>query len=113
LSSQDLRDAYAAATIVCQPSLVESFSLVLMEAWLAQTPVLVHGDCPVTVDHVRQSRGGLYYRSATEFRAVLDWLLERREVCEHMGASGRAYVLSHYGWPAVLRRFQACLHRWS
>ena len=34
--------AYAAATVVCQPSVNESFSIVLMEAWLAGTPVLVH-----------------------------------------------------------------------
>src|SRR5262249_50809979 len=39
--------AYAAATIVCQPSVNESFSIVLMEAWLAGTPVLVHARCAV------------------------------------------------------------------
>jgi alcohol dehydrogenase (cytochrome c) len=36
-------DAYAGANLLCQPSLHESFSIVLMEAWLAETPVLVDG----------------------------------------------------------------------
>ena len=45
---QDKYDAYAAATLLCQPSLNESFSLVIMESWLAGTPVLVNGRCPVT-----------------------------------------------------------------
>ncbi len=40
---QDKYDAYAAANVLCQPSVHESFSLVIMEAWLTETPVLVHG----------------------------------------------------------------------
>ena len=71
----DKRDAFAAATVVCQPSLWESFSIVLMEAWLAGKPVLVHGDCEVTRDHVQRSNGGLYYTTFDEFAGALDWLV--------------------------------------
>ena len=48
---QDKYDAYAAALALCQPSLLESFSIVMMEAWLSGTPALVHGRCAVTRDH--------------------------------------------------------------
>ena len=42
---QDKYDAYAAATFLCQPSLNESFSIVIMESWLCKSPVLVHAKC--------------------------------------------------------------------
>jgi glycosyltransferase involved in cell wall biosynthesis len=58
LEPEDKAAAYAAATVVCQPSWNESFSIVLMEAWLAGTPVLVHTRCPVTTHHVRAAEGG-------------------------------------------------------
>ena len=60
--------AYAAAAVVCQPSVDESFSIVLMEAWLAGTPVLVHARCPVTTHHVFQSGGGLAFDGFTSSR---------------------------------------------
>ena len=41
-AEEPLRDAYAAATLMCQPSVNESFSIVIMEAWLQGTPVF----CP-------------------------------------------------------------------
>jgi glycosyltransferase involved in cell wall biosynthesis len=48
LSEQDKLDAYAAALALCQPSCNESFSIVMMEAWVAGTPTLVHANCAVT-----------------------------------------------------------------
>ncbi len=36
--AQDKLDAYAAALALCQPSLLESFSIVMMEAWLGRRP---------------------------------------------------------------------------
>ncbi len=113
LSSGELHDACAAATALCQPSLVESFSIVLMEAWLAGTPVLVHGHCPVTRHHVLQSNGGLYYTSAEEFGATLDWLLDHRQQLAQMGEQGRAYVLREFHWPSVLDRFRGAVRVWT
>ena len=45
----------ANALALCQPSLNESFSLVIMESWLAGRPVLVSGACEVTRGHVRRA----------------------------------------------------------
>jgi glycosyltransferase involved in cell wall biosynthesis len=113
LSSDELHDACAAAMVLCQPSLVESFSIVLMEAWLAGTPVLVHGHCPVTRHHVLQSNGGLYYTSAEEFTATLDWFLTHRQQLAQMGEQGQDYVLREFSWPAVLDRFRAAARVWT
>lgn len=113
LGEQDLRDAYAAATLLCQPSLVESFSLVLMEAWLAGTPALVHGHCPVTRYHVVQSNGGLYFASAAEFAGALDWFLHHPHKRAQMGKLGRAYVEHRFNWPGTLQRLVLAINFWS
>jgi glycosyltransferase involved in cell wall biosynthesis len=103
---RDKADAMAAATILCQPSTNESFSLVIMESWLLGTPVLVHADCAVTVDHCRRSNGGLYFRDAAEFTACLDFLLNAPETARRMGQLGRQYAQANFGWDSVIRRFE-------
>jgi glycosyltransferase involved in cell wall biosynthesis len=104
-----LRDAYAAATLLCQPSVNESFSLVIMEAWLQDTPVLVHGDCAVTREHVEASGGGWAFRDYDEFRAVLDQAFGDRAARDERGHAGRAYVAREYNWDAVMGRLAEAL----
>ncbi|MCU0490807.1 MAG: glycosyltransferase family 4 protein [Chloroflexaceae bacterium] len=107
LDEQTKHDAYAAADLFVQPSLHESFSIVLMEAWLQGTPALVHGDCAVTADHARRSGGGLAFRSFGEFAAALDLLLPRPELRQELGARGQAYVLDTCRWDEVARKTAA------
>ena len=105
VEEQDKHDAYAAATIFCQPSAVESFSIVLMEAWLQGTPALVNAECEVTVDHCRKSGGGLYFANYLEFEACVEYLMARPALRRHMGQLGRAYVRRNYRWEDVAQRF--------
>ena len=58
LDEQGKMDACAGALALCQPSVNESFSRVIMESWLNEVPVLVHAGCAVTVGHCRRSGGG-------------------------------------------------------
>jgi glycosyltransferase involved in cell wall biosynthesis len=103
--------AYAAASVVCQPSINESFSIVLMEAWLAGTPVLVHARCPVTTHHVGRAAGGLAFEDFYEFAEALDLLLEDAERRRRLGRQGRAYVEAEYSWPAVTARLHDTVER--
>jgi glycosyltransferase involved in cell wall biosynthesis len=109
LSPDEKHDAYAAADIFCQPSLLESFSIVLMEAWLQGRPALVNGDCAVTSYHCRVSGGGLAPRGFAEFAASLDLLLAKPQLRERLGERGRRYVLTSCDWDRVARRFLAVL----
>jgi glycosyltransferase involved in cell wall biosynthesis len=103
--------AYAAATVVCQPSVNESFSIVLMEAWLAGTPVLVHRRCAVTTHHVLEAAGGLAFDGYYEFAESLTLLLDDAPLRARLAASGHRYVRAQYAWPVVARRLQATLDR--
>lgn len=103
---QDKYDAYAAASMLCQPSIHESFSLVIMEAWLAETPVLVNGRCAVTLEHCRRSNGGLYFTNYEEFAATTTFVLKQGEMALKMGQNGRSYVLANYQWPQIVERYE-------
>lgn len=108
---QDKRDAQAAAVASCVPSLNESFSLALMESWLAGRPALVHGGCAVTREHCVHSNGGLYFESYDEFAATLDYLFDHPDTAARMGEQGRRYVLANYRWPVVIERYRALFAR--
>lgn len=105
LSEQDKRRLVRHALCLCQPSLNESFSIVLMEAWLLGTPVLVHADCAVTRYQTQRAGGGLYFSSAAEFAAVVAELAGNPRLCTALAQSGRRYVLAEYSWDAVIERF--------
>jgi len=111
LDASDKADAYAAATVVCQPSVNESFSIVLMEAWLAGTPVLVHARCAVTAHHVFRANGGLAFADFYEFAEALTLLLEDRALRARLGVQGRVYVETEYTWAAVTARLRETLER--
>ncbi|HXV96848.1 MAG TPA: glycosyltransferase family 4 protein, partial [Anaerolineae bacterium] len=96
VSDQDKHDAYAAATVLCQPSVYESFGITLLEAWLHNTPVLVHRRCQVTLEHCLAAQGGLYFRDEFEFMAALDFFLANPNTAKQMGINGRNYVEANY-----------------
>ncbi len=104
-------DAYAAATVLCQPSRNESFSLVMMEAWSCGTPALVHSECDVTREFSQLSNGGLHFRTFDEFAACLDWFMEHPNEARRMGQAGGAYVRANFTWDTILARLLAFLRR--
>lgn len=105
VSTQQKADAFAAAAVSCMPSLHESFSITLMESWLAGTPNLVHAGCDVTREHCVASNGGLYFADYDEFAATTSFFFDRPEVAAIMGQQGRQYVLDNYRWPVVIGRY--------
>lgn len=105
VSPEDKYNAYTAASVLCQPSVNESFSIVIMESWLSGTPVIVNGRCAVTKDFCVASNGGLYYDNDYEFSEALWWLLYHEETRSKLGAQGRRYVLDHFSWNVVLNRY--------
>ena len=106
---QEKRDAMAAATVLCQPSLMESFSLVIMESWLCGRPVMVHSACEVTRDHVETSGGGFSFGGFPEFYEQIEALLANPALGDKMGKLGGEYVRANYGWDVICGRFMRLL----
>lgn len=111
LPRQDKYDAHYASWLLCQPSLNESFSLVLMESWLAERPALVHAHCAVTREQCQKANAGLYFADYDEFAAALDYLQANPDTARILGQQGRRYVLANFHWDIVVARYQALLAR--
>jgi glycosyltransferase involved in cell wall biosynthesis len=111
VSAEDLRDAYAAAELFCQPSRNESFSIVIMESWLQGRPALVHAACDVTREHVERSGGGWAFADFASFAAAVSAATGQPEAARERGDHGRAYVREQYAWPIVAGRLERALTR--
>jgi len=113
VSEKEKMETFASALALCQPSLNESFSITIMESWLAGRPVLVHGDCAVTRGHVRRSQGGLWFQTYEEFVQVVEWLRDYPLLASRMGQNGRQYVRDNYTWEVVIKRFERMVQQWG
>jgi glycosyltransferase involved in cell wall biosynthesis len=111
VSEQEKHDAMAGALAFIHPSLNESLGIVLLEAWLAGTPGLVHAESPVLRWQCATSGGGLWFRHYPDFEEILQRLLADTPLTQQLGESGRAYVQRTYAWPAVEQRFFDALQR--
>jgi len=105
VTNEDKYNACAAAVALCQPSNNESFSLVIMESWLCDRPVIVSGKCEVTKHFASISNGGLYFNNYFEFEGVLDYLLEHTKIASQMGHNGKEFVLRNFQWDVITQKY--------
>ncbi len=98
-------DAYAACTALIMPSLLESLSMVTLEAWATAKPALVAARSPVLASMARRADAGVPYRSFAEFAEVCELLVARPEVGRRLGECGRGFVARTYTWPVVVEKY--------
>ena len=82
----------------------ESLGIVLLEAMASYTPVLVHADSEVMVEHCRRSGAGLWLREATELAVAVRRLANDPALRARMGERGRRYVEREYSLAAFAER---------
>jgi glycosyltransferase involved in cell wall biosynthesis len=105
LSDSDKFNAIAAAKLLVMPSKYESLSIVLLEAWLCLTPVLVNGECDVLKGQCKRANGGLWYTNYNEFKEVLTYLLMNDPIRDKLGVNGKRYVTENYSWDVIERKY--------
>jgi glycosyltransferase involved in cell wall biosynthesis len=93
-----------------QPSVNESFSRSVMEAWSYAKPVAVNARCAATADAAIACKGGWLAASASEWVGVLRAIdCAVPELLQSLGENGRAYYL-RYGTPQrVLQNYREAL----
>jgi len=101
----DKWDIVRDSTVSVSPSALESFSLVVLEAWLMDRPVVVNATCDPTREHCERSGGGLWFGSYREFEGVMERLLDDEVLRHRLGSRGHWYVETHYQWPTLIRRY--------
>ena len=109
VSEEEKHEAMAGAVAFLHPSVNESFGIVLLEAFLAGTPGLVHAKSRVLVSQCRAAGAGLWFRHYPDFETQLLYLLDNPDARAALGARGREFVAREYAWPAIERKFFAAL----
>ena len=105
VSEQEKHEAMAGALAFLHPSVNESFGIVLLEAFLAGTPALVHAKSRVLVSQCRDANAGLWFRHYPDFEEQLLWLLDHPDARAALGQNGRRFVETQYAWPVIERKF--------
>ncbi len=103
--------AMRACAFLIAPSAWESFSLVILEAWLAGKAVVVNARCEATVEHCRRSGGGLWFSDVAEFEVIADRLSSDETLRAYLASRGGAYARRQFSWPAVVDRYTALADR--
>ena len=101
--------AIARSRALVMPSRHESLSMVVLEAWMMQRPVLVNGDCEVLRGQVLRADGGLYYRRYEEFAAALDLLMGEPALADRLGRQGGEYFEENYAWERIVEKYERLL----
>ncbi len=96
LEEQDKMDAFAACAAFVLPSVQESFSIVMMEAWAQGRPVIANGRCEAAREHIFSCGGGVLYHDEEEFSRAVDKIIGDPALAEEMGRKGREYVLANF-----------------
>lgn len=93
-----------------QPSRNESFSRVIMEAWIRGRPVIAHRECLATAMAVERCAGGWLAASELEWAQVFERVasLSDEELAE-VGAKGHTYAADQADWETVIDRYEALL----
>jgi len=105
LSDEDKCNALLASELLVMPSILESLSMVLLEAWAMKKAALVNANCEVLKGQCIRSNGGLYYRNYDEFEATLNFLLDKPRIREIMARNGRKYFDQNYRWEVIIEKY--------
>jgi glycogen synthase len=99
VDDSEKNDLLAACDLLALPSRVESFGIVLMEAWLYGKPV-VGANAGGISDVVENERDGLLvpFGDAERLAQAINRLLRDRALASEFGARGCAKVLAEHTW---------------
>lgn len=106
---KDKHDAYAAAFFLCNPSHFESFSIVIMESWLAKRPILVSEVCKVTTNFCLEANGGLFFDTYPVFEGCVEYYWDHRDIADAMGLNGYRYVQENFVKGVVQKKYTGFL----
>ena len=105
VGDEDKWDALAGCAAFVMPSLLESLSIVTLEAWAAGRPVIVNARSPVLSGMTRRANAGLSYRTPAEFAEICELLVDDVALADRLGTSGAAFVGRTYTWPRVVETY--------
>lgn len=104
VSAEEKYSALRYCDALILPSHFESLSIVVLEAFGFEKPVLVSGHCAVLRGHCVKSNAGLYFTNPIDFAECLNLLESEPTLRDAMGRNGKKYVDENYRWDAIMTR---------
>jgi glycosyltransferase involved in cell wall biosynthesis len=109
VSEKDKFTIISNSKFLINPSSMESFSIVIMEAWSHKKPILVNAKSEVLVGHCKRSNGGLWYEDYESFEATMNLLTTDANLQKHLGENGNKYVTSNFSKEVVRKKWKKIL----
>lgn len=95
------------ATLVINPSKLESLSLLLLEAMNLGKTVMVNGKSEVMKGHaIRSNHAAAYYDNEQDFQQIINKYLENPALIQENKQKAMDYVQSHYDWKIILDKLK-------
>ncbi len=109
VSDNDKFNALSGAEVLVIPSQFESLSMVTLEAWAMNKPVLANGRTDVLKGQCQRSQAGLWYSNYDQFCRSLRILTDSESLRRKMGENGRKYFETHYSWAVIEDKYERLL----
>lgn len=110
VSGADKSRAYHAATLLAIPSRQEAMSIVVLEAGICGTPVLITDRCGF--DELVDAGGGQVVKASVEgLQAGLAEMLSTREKLPAMGSALRLFTQDNYLWASIVKQYVALFEK--
>ena len=111
LVKEEEKEALLASCLaLSQPSRNESYSRVIMEAWLHGKPVAVHRECLATATAVEHCHGGWLAGTEIEWAEMFSSIDSMNEgMLAEYGEKGRDYAKENAVWDKVIDRYEKVL----
>ena len=106
ISGTERSDAYRAADFLVIPSRQEAMSIVVLEAGVTATPVLITDRCGF--EDVAEVGGGMVVSATVDgLQRGLAEMLQDKNSLPTMGAKLKAHVTAHFTWDTITERYIA------
>lgn len=99
------------ALALVNPSYLESLSLVVLESFFVETPVIVNGACEVLAQHIEKSKAGFTFTNYNDFEKAVLLLLNDSIITKKLGQNGKRYYQENYSWKIVERKIVDSIHK--
>lgn len=104
LGGEEKSSAYSAASLLAIPSRQEAMSIVVLEAGIMGTPVLLTDQCGF--DEVERIGGGKVVNAAVEgLQNGISEILKNPYKLKSIGANLKRYVIDNYTWERIINKY--------
>ena len=104
LGGEEKSSAYRAASLLAIPSRQEAMSIVVLEAGIMGTPVLLTDQCGL--DEVERIGGGKVVNATVDaLQKGLSKILKNHDKLKSMGSNLKKHVINNYTWEKIINQY--------